>query len=192
MNSAALLLKVLVAASLMLQQPGVGVKVAATMAARPLPVEAVNLHAQLAPKLSATARTKVMGAATQLRTQLRMQLRTQPATDAAQIQSQARAAASQAFPGLTGMDIDTVAFLVMMQVSNDAQNDLKATMDQVQTANKQKQAARDASNKMSDTSQEMQLKLQMQQEQYSKMEEALSNIMKKTSSTSSSVVQNLK
>jgi len=162
----------------------VGSAKTATIQVRPLPDEAVRLQAKLAPKIVPTARLKIQGAA--------MKARSQPAADSAEMLAHARTAAWEAFPALRATDIDVATYLVMMQAATDAQNDLAATMKQLQATNNQKQAQRGTAAKLGDLSQEMQMKLQMEQQQYSQCMEALSNIMKKVSDTSSSVVQNMK
>jgi len=154
------------------------------MQVRPLPDEAVSLHTKLAPKIAPTARLKIQGAA--------MKVRSQPAPNSTELLAHARTAAWEAFPALRATDVDVATYLVMMQAATDAQNDLTETMQQMQAVNDQKQAQRGTASKQGDMSQEMQMKLQMEQQQYSQCMEAVSNIMKKVSDTSSSIVQNMK
>jgi hypothetical protein len=151
---------------------------------RPLPDEAMNLQAKFAPKLVPTARLKILGAA--------MKVRSQPAANSTEMLAHARTAAWEVFPTAKGADVDTLTFLVMMQASADTQDEMYATMQQMQAANNQRQAQRGTAAKMGEMSQELQMKLQMEQEQYSQCMEAVSNIMKKVSDTSSSIVQNMK
>jgi hypothetical protein len=164
-------------------QAGGGAK-AATIEVRPLPDEAVRLHAKIAPKMVPTARLKIQGAA--------MKVRSQPIRSSTELLAHARTAAWEAFPNAKGADVDTLTFLVMMQASADAKDELAATMQQMQAANNQKQAQRGAAATRGDMSQDMQMKLQMEQQQYSQCMEAVSNIMKTVSATSSSIVQNMK
>jgi hypothetical protein len=151
---------------------------------RPLPDEAVKLHTKLSPKMVPTARLKIQGAA--------MKVRSQPAANANEMLAHARTVAWEVFPSAKGTEVDTLTFLVMMQASSDTKDDLTATMQQLQAANNQKQAQRGGTAKLGDMSQEMQMKLQMEQQQYGQCMEAVSNIMKKVSDTSSSIVQNMK
>jgi hypothetical protein len=112
--------------------------------------------------------------------------------------------------GLSSMDVEDLAMLVMMTINQDAQNDLKSQLEDMQQANQQKQAQRAAAeaqkqqqaamkdslkkhyDQLADISQEQQMKLQTYMDRMSKAEQALSNIMKKTSDTSAQVLQNLK
>jgi len=107
---------------------------------------------------------------------------------AAQLQSKARTSVMQAFPNLQGMDIDAVAFLVVMQSSQGQQAELTQAMNQMQQNTQAKQAAR----QQNDLNQELQLRIQMEMDQMSKFEQALSNMMKSASDTQSSIIANLK
>jgi hypothetical protein len=161
-------------------------KVATPMAAqvRPIPDEAVRQNARLAVSLSTSAKAKIRSAAAALA----VEAKEQPAMTAAQLQSKARTSVMQAFPNLQGMDIDAVAFLVVMQSSQDQQAELTQAMNQMQQNTQAKQAAR----QQNDLNQELQLRIQMEMDQMSKFEQALSNMMKSASDTQSSIIANLK
>lgn len=163
-----------------------------TMQVRPLPDEAAHQNARLAPSLSPSAKAKVQTASRTLAAAIKRN----PKMTAAQMQAQARASVAQAFPGLSGVDIDAVVFLVMTECAQDQQSDLEAQMNQMQQANAQKQALRNQQNAMnqqqSDMSQQMQTELQMEMDRRSKLLEAISNVMKTASDTQSAVIANMK
>ncbi len=101
----------------------------------------------------------------------------------------------QGLGNLPNEDIEAIAFLVMMQATQDAQSDLKNIMDGVKKANQQKQSQRAAQNQkdaVSEMSEEESLRLQMTMDRRSKFIETLSNVEKKMAQTQDSVVQNLK
>jgi hypothetical protein len=163
-----------------------------TAALRPLPDEAVRQNARLGAALSASARNKVTAAAAGL-TALAKQ---QPGMTAAQLQEKARASVVQAFPKLNGMDVDALAFLVVMQSAQDQQADLQQMMQSMQQATKGKQGSRatqggslDQTNEMSE---EESMRLQMAMDRQSKFYNVLSNVMKKVADTQASIVSNLK
>jgi hypothetical protein len=84
--------------------------------------------------------------------------------------------------GLGGdSDVAALAFIVLMEASKSAQADLKSIMDGVKQLNDQKQALRDQVAKVSAAI-----------DRRSKLMQALSNILKKTSVTDAGVTQNLK
>ena len=183
MNYSALLLGVEMATGVVHAQARGSAK-QATLRVPPLPDDAVRLQAKMAPKMVPTARLKIQGAA--------MKVRSQPAANSTELLAHARTAAWEAFPALRATDVDVATYLVMMQAATDAQDDLTATMRQMQAVNNQKEAQRSAGAAAGDMSQDMQMKLQMEQQQYSQCMEAVSNIMKTVSDTSSSIVQNMK
>jgi hypothetical protein len=183
MKASAVAIGILMMAAPVFAQAGSSAK-QETMQIRPLPDDAVRLHEKMAPKLAPTARLKIQGAA--------MKVRSQRAANSTELLAHARTAAWEVFPSAKGADVDTLTFLVMMQASADAKDELTATMQQTQAVNQQKQVQRGAAAKAADMSQEMQMKLQMEQQQYDQCMEAVSNIMKKVSDTSASIVQNMK
>jgi hypothetical protein len=151
---------------------------------RPLPDEAVRQNARLAGNLSPSAKSKVQAAAAQLAATTKQQ----PAMTAAQLQNRARASVIQAFPNLRGMDIDAVVFLVMMQCAQDQQSELQQAMNQMQQNTGAKQTAR----QQSDMNQELQMQIQMEMDELTKVEQMLSNVMKSASDTQSNIIANLK
>ena len=114
----------------------------------------------------------------------------------AQLQSTARASVLAAFPDIAQGDIELVAFVVMMEATHEEDADLRQAMDEMKQNNAKKQGAHGAqkssADQMSDLGSMDQMRLQMAMDRRSKLIEALSNILKKTSDTSDSVIQNLK
>lgn len=101
----------------------------------------------------------------------------------------------QGLGDLPNEDIEAIAFLVMMQATQDAQSDLKNIMDGVKKANQQKQSQRAAGKQkdaVSEMSDEESLRLQMAMDRQSKFLATLSNVEKKMVQTQDSIVQNLK
>jgi hypothetical protein len=102
--------------------------------------------------------------------------------------------------GLTaGADIEELAFIVLMQATQDQDNDLRQIMAETKAANdskaalrQQQQAMADKKDSLSDMSQMQQARLQMAMDRRSKLIEALSNIMKKFSDTDNSIIKNMK
>jgi RNAse (barnase) inhibitor barstar len=123
--------------------------------------------------------------------------------------------------GLNGMDIDALVTLVMQEVSNDTQSDLRNMMANMKSNTQQKQAQRsmltsmhiqqskkdsldkaannnkqgkskDQKDNLGDMSQEQQLQLQMMMDKKNKLEEMISNMMKKISDTQNQIISNLK
>jgi hypothetical protein len=176
---------------------------AQTMSVKPPPAAAAAMHAKLSPMLSAPARGWVQSEAKVIAGRN---------LGASAMRSMAQNDAKSRFAGqgLSSMDVEDLAMLVMMTVSQDAQKDLKSQLEDMQQANQQKQAQRAAAeaqkqqqaamkdslkkhyDQLADISQEQQMKLQTYMDRMSKAEQALSNIMKKTSDTSAQVLQNLK
>lgn len=147
-----------------------------------------------------------------------------------------RANASKGFP--PGMDIEALAFLVLMEATKDQEDDLRRIMAETQAENRKKAAIRAAiaarkaagrscadlgcvssiaptsefgkpdidalvsqlkakadgqrDDALSDMSQEDQLKLQMLMNQKSKLEEMISNMVKKLNDVQSKISDNLK
>jgi len=121
-----------------------------------------------------------------------------------------------------GMDIEALAFIVLMQATQDQDKDLQSIMDGVQEINKQKAALRsqmqalnqlEANNaksspgpspspssgalksrldSLNELSETQSLQLQMTMDRRSKLIDTLSNVMKSIANTSDAVVQNLK
>ncbi len=162
------------------------------MQVRPLPDEAVRQNARLAPSLSPSAKIKLQAAAHSLAAAMKQT----PRMTAAQMQAQARASVAQAFPSLSGMDVDAVVFLVMSECAQEQESELEAQMSQMQQANAQKQAMRNEQNAMnqqkSDLNEQMQMELQLEMSQRDQMLQAISNMMKTTSDTQSAVIANMK
>lgn len=101
----------------------------------------------------------------------------------------------QGLGNLSNEDVEAIAFLVMMQATQDAHSDLKNIMDGVKKANQQKQSQRAARNQkdaVSEMSEEESLRLQMAMDRQSKFMETLSNVEKKMAQTQDSIVHNLK
>jgi hypothetical protein len=232
-------------------------------AVRLLPQEAVNRYA----KLNAVAQPSVKA---WIESQARVELQ-RPSLDTASlnaaIQNRFGGAAakgvhsSPATAVPAGMDIDALAFMVLMQAANDQNQDLQEIMNEMQARTKAKQALRNLLNQLqrdvaananqqakevcataecrsiaqefaqiesltaqtghpvrfnvsdpptygqlrqaqtaagesldglSDMSNSMQMKIQMEQAQYSQVMEAISNIEKKMNDTSTSIIQNMK
>lgn len=235
----------------------------ATMAIRPVPQEAVDRYAKLSPALQPSAESWV-------ESQARVEIQ-RPNVDVTSLEAAIRArfsgARSPASHGLSGAgipagaDIEEMAFIVLMQATNDQNQDLQEIMNEVQAQTKAKQALRSLLNQLqrdaasnanqqakevcatpecrsiaqqialvesltsqtghpvrfnasnpptygqlrqaeitanesldslNDMSQALQMKLQMEQSQYSQIMEAMSNIEKKMSETSSSIIQKMK
>jgi hypothetical protein len=102
-----------------------------------------------------------------------------------------------------GADIEELAFVVLMQATQDQDNDLQQIMAQTKAINNskaaqrsqmqaQQQAAADKKDSLSDMSQMEQMKLQMAMDRRAKMIETLSNLMKKMSDTDNSIIKNMK
>jgi hypothetical protein len=186
----------------LLSSPAAQPKTAPTATAvqvRPIPDDAVRQNQRLVQKLSPSARSKVQSAAAAVATAIKQQ----PSMTPAQLQAKARGAVTAAFPGLAGMDIDAVVFLVMMQAAQDQEKDLQQTMNQMQQETNAKQAARgtaqsgaaaqaNSAAQMSDMSTEQQMRLQMAMDRRSKFLDTISNMMKSASDTQTSVISNLK
>jgi len=64
---------------------------------------------------------------------------------------QARASSYGMLGGMNGQDIQAIAFLVLMQASKSAQEDLKAIMAKVKSINEQKAKLRNAMNKINNS-----------------------------------------
>lgn len=115
--------------------------------------------------------------------------------------------------GLTttaGADIEALIELVVMQAAKDADEDLRAQLEAMQKTNQRKAALRKALeaskadeealrkklegelDSLDDLSQADMMKIQAYQERQSKLEEALSNLMKKKTDTAAAIIQNLK
>jgi hypothetical protein len=94
------------------------------------PIVAAKTHDQLAANLSPSAKSKVQSTALSIKTSTNI-------TDAA-----GRAAVSAAFPGLNDSDIQALMFIVMMEASGSAQQDLQDIMSEVDKMNSQKSALR--------------------------------------------------
>lgn len=91
---------------------------------------------------------------------------------------------------LNTADVDALTFLVMMETSKSANDDLKSVAAAVKTTNEAKAAARES--KTQEMGQMQSMRLQMATDRRSKMMTTLSNMMKKMSATDSTLIQNLK
>jgi len=109
-------------------------------------------------------------------------------------------------------DIAALAFLVIMQASKDAENDMKQIMDNVKQTNNAKAQQRvlieknkklkdslhgnseikNNSDNLNDMTEMQQLRLQMYMDRRQKAMETISNLMKKIANTESSIIQNIK
>ena len=235
----------------------------APIAIRPIPQEAVSRYAKLSGVLQPSVKAWV-------ETQARIELQ-RPSPDIASLEAAIRArfngtgSAGAHTPPATGIpagaDIEELAFVVLMEATNDQDQDLQEIMNEVQAQTKAKEALRnllnvlqsdlaananqqasatcttpackaipqqlaqvesltsqakhpvhfnisgkptygqlrqaqsvanEASDSLSDMSTSMQMKLQLEMSQYTQVMEAMSNIEKKMSDTSSSIIQNLK
>ena len=117
----------------------------------------------------------------------------------------------------SGGDIEALVMIVMMQAASDADQDLKDIMAEVKANNSAKsqmraamqrmrmsrvksaqelnadmQSVKNGLDSMSDMSEMESMRLQMAMDRYSKLMEALSNIMKKMSDTNGNIINNLK
>jgi hypothetical protein len=176
---------------------------AQTMSVKPPPAAAAAMHAKLSPMLSAPARGWVQSEAKVIAGRN---------LGASAMRSMAQNDAKSRFAGqgLSSMDVEDLAMLVMMTVSQDAQNDLKSQLEEMQKESQQKQAQRAAAqaqkqqqaamkdslkkheDQLGDISQEQQMKLQMYMDRMSKAEQELSKMEKQQSATASSILGNLK
>jgi hypothetical protein len=100
---------------------------------------------------------------------------------------------------IAGADIEELAFIVLMEATQDQDNDLRQIMAQTKATNdskaalrQQQQAMSDKKDSLSDMSEMQQMRLQMAMDRRSKMVEALSNMMKKMSDTDNSIIKNMK
>jgi hypothetical protein len=128
------------ACTLVAQQPAV--RPAQTnveaMQLRPLPQEIIRRHAVLSAKLQPSTRMWV---------QQRAFLESKKSSpDVTALKADAKSHFQATNPNLSGADIEAVAFLVMMEASKSAEEDLKSIMDGVKLINKQKEALRSALN----------------------------------------------
>lgn len=176
---------------------------ARAMAVKPMPANIAAIHAKISPRLSPAARTWVQSEARVIAGRH---------LTASQMIATTRGDAGKRFAGqgLAGMDVEALVMCVMMQASEDAQNDLKDQLAAMQKATAQKRALRadeeamakaqqamkdslkHESDQLGDITQEQQLQLQRQMDQMTQFEEAMSNIMRSLSGTESQVLTNLK
>jgi len=99
------------------------------------------------------------------------------------------------FPSLGPMgdgDIMAIAFLVMMEASKSADEDLKSVMAGVKAINKQKAAIRETQRASTTAGDAQSAKMQTSMDRRAKMLETASNLMKKMAETGSTTVRNLK
>ena len=103
--------------------------------------------------------------------------------------SDVRADVRETFPDIpAGADIEELCFVVLMNATNDQDNDLKEIMAETKAQTDAKQRARD----QADISEEAQLRLQMAMDRRSKLMETLSNILKDLSDTNAEIIRNMK
>lgn len=100
---------------------------------------------------------------------------------------------------VTNSDIEQLVVQVLAQANKDANADLRDQMAVVKRNNAQKQAlrnsttnAKDQKDNLPDMSETDQMKLQLLQDRKAKIEQLLSDMMKKTSDTADSVTKNMK
>ena len=100
---------------------------------------------------------------------------------------------------VTTADIEQLVVQVLAQANKDANADLRDQMAVVKRNNAQKQAlrnsttnAKDQKDNLPDMSETDQMKLQLLQDRKAKLEQLLSDMMKKTSDTADSVTKNMK
>ena len=124
--------------------------------------------------------------------------------------------------GTSDADIQAFAFIVMMEAAKSAREDLKSIMDDVKATNSEKQRQRDIINglhqapagcadnqqgcnesdpketvknkldSLSEMGETESLRLQMAMDRVSKFMSTLSNLLKKESETSATIIQNIK
>lgn len=108
---------------------------------------------------------------------------------------------------LKAMDLDALTFLLMMQMSKDAESDLRQSLQSIKMRNAAKATQREqlqqgkarvrtdslhnTDNSLGGNNDE-QLKLQLITDRRQKALETISNLMKKMSETQNSIIQNLK
>jgi hypothetical protein len=139
------------------------------------------------------------------------------ALDPSAVAGDAAQSCASALGTCTGADIDALIMIVMMQAASDADQDLKDILAEVKAKNSEKSQMRAALQQMRmsrvksarelnadmqsmkydlDSMSEMgeteSMRLQMAMDRYSKLMEALSNIMKKMSETNDNIIKNLK
>lgn len=104
------------------------------MQLRPVPQEIIRRHAVLSAKLQPSTRMWV---------QQRAFLESKKSSpDVTALKADAKSHFQATNPNLSGADIEALAFLVMMEASKSAEEDLKSIMDGVKLINKQKDALR--------------------------------------------------
>lgn len=160
--------------------------------------DARALHTRLVPALSPVASQKIQTAAKAITTQVARGSN----LSATSLQVEAHDAGMRAFPAAGQPDIDAATFLILMQAADNQEKELQSLSDQMQKDADQKKALRTPQPKTTlsagqpsqpgDMSTQQQMLLQNAMDRRSKLMEAISDIMKKVSSTSDSVVKNLK
>ncbi len=106
------------------------------------------------------------------------------------------------FPNLAAGDIEELCFIVLMEATNDQDQDLEQIMAETKAQTNAKQGLRAelASNavgggdsgQVSEMGDMASLRLQMAMDRKSKLMEALSNLMKTIDATSETIIQNMK
>jgi len=153
---------------------------------RPADAEQKSLYDRWTPLLSPSSKRKLVASASSIEKQLKDNPQN---TDVVKL---ARDGVASQFPNLQGMAIEDAVMLMMMLVSQDAEKDMQNMLDEMNKTRRQKQAVRDATDKLTDMSEETQLKLQMMMDRREKALEAISNMMKKMDDTQDSIIKNIK
>jgi len=184
----------------------------------PLPAGAAAAYARIKQQLSPARRSAVHP----LGLRLNDAIKNQPLADPEAV---ATSYVTQSFPGLSSMDIESLVLMVMMDATNEQENELQAIMNEMQAQNNAKQQLRNQMNainrdvaangsamqatpipspssggqnlksrldSLNELSEMTSLRLQMAMDRRSKFVTALSNVLKKISSTGETIIQNMK
>ncbi len=164
----------------------------ATIVIQPLPATVLSLRARLSPLLTPSTRAWVQAEARLIAGQ---SLTSDAMLAIATNDISTRFAGQKMSPA----DVVAMAMIVMTQAAESAEADLSASMAAVKDANAIKGKGRGAASSggsgtasLSDLGDAQQLRLQMYMDRRSKMYETLSNLMKRSSDASSSIIANLK
>ncbi len=173
---------------------------------RPVAPAESALYTRWSGKLSPTARIKL--------SQAERTFAQRSTSSNSNVGLEAQNAVSAQFPGVSGADIEALAFIVLMNASKSSEDDLKSIMDGVKAINAQKDALRSMMNEvnkqkaananaahtkyqsqldsLNNISEMTSMRLQMAMDRRDKFIETLSNIFKKIESTSDAIIQNMK
>ena len=176
---------------------------APTVTPVPLPAGAAAAFARIMQQLSPARRSAVHP----LGLRLNDALKTQPLADPEAV---ATSYVTQSFPGLSSMDIESLVLIVIMDATNAQENEMQTIMNEIQAQNNAKQQLRNQMNavnrdvaangsamqsrldSLNELSEMTSLRLQMAMDRRSKFVTALSNVLKKISSTGETIIQNVK